>query len=124
MNNQQVNTFDGGMNMDLDNDKLAPNQYSFAENFRHTVNSSNSLGSLEAIYGNIALSSPSIPGCIRYSILGKSDYDDLLVLEIITTTGHVLNFSLTEADHTLSEATILTLISNKINTVISTAETN
>ena len=124
MNNQQVNTFDGGMNMDLDNDKLAPNQYSFAENFRHTVNSSNSLGSLEAIYGNTALGSPSIPGCIRYSILGKSDYDDLLVLKITTTTGHVLDFSLTETDHTLSEATILTLISNKINTVISIAETN
>jgi len=124
MDNQQINTFDGGMNMDLDNDKLAPNQYSFAENFRHTVNSSNSLGSLEAVYGNIAINSPSIPGCIRYSIFGKSNDDNLLVLKITTTTNHILDFSLTEVDHTLDEATILSLISNKINSVILAAETN
>ena len=124
MNNQQINTFEGGMNMDLDNNKLSPNQYPFAENFRHTVSSSNSLGGLEAMFGNKFLQNPNIPGCIRYSIRGKSNVDTLIDLRIKATNGHVLDFTLTESDHTIDESKILSIISTHVTTIIATAESD
>jgi len=122
MSNEQLSTFGGGMNLDLSDDKLPKDKYSFAENFRHTVSNGNTIGTLEAINGNKPISEYTTPGCVRYSIFKKSTIDKVIDLGIKTTDGYVLNFDLEITDHSLPISELLSLISIKINEVIYDAE--
>lgn len=90
MNRQsQLNSFNGGMNMDLDYSLLKDNQYIYAENVRVISNGDGSFGVLQGIEGNLE-SNPSLNLQTGEQIIFTDVIRHLGVM--ITRVGSITNF--------------------------------